>query len=157
MTVTRSVGKARTQSLRDTFHLYFRYPCHHGAITGLRVTSDDLLLFSTGEDGSIFVFSLAAAEPPGGGGAGGIGAKSATNATATAGGGIGGGGGGENRMISLGRPPPGITPPALVHAAEVVQVSLEELEERSHEVVEMRKRLDDMKAENEYLSAPRVF
>ena len=78
----------------------------------------------------------------------------------TGGRGRGAGGGGDARRACSRRQRQAqtatIVAPALVHTAEVVQVSLEELEERSGEVVEMRKRLEDMKSEPSARSTART-
>lgn len=105
---------------------FFEFPAHDGSVAALRIANDDSMVFSAAEDGVIFVFSIDGRSD---------GPRTQMEL---------------NRSVVVGRNDPGILEPMLVHAGDVVQVSLEELEDSAGAVAEMSKRLENQKSENEF-------
>lgn len=112
--------------LRD----YLEFPAHASSIVALRITAEDTLLFSAGEDGVVFVFAVHSS----------LDVQNISNTTLTD----------LNRVALSGRLDSGLAAPSTAHGAEIVQVSLEELEESANAVAEMTKRLENQKSENEF-------
>ena len=113
------------------------YQCHSRAVTRLAITHDDRFLISASEDGTVAIFNATAAAPASGGGN-----SSAVSATA-----------GELSLLTL--PIPLHSPASLPSADSVgwsddVLVSRSSLDDASASLLELRQRVDELSASNEY-------
>lgn len=106
---------------------FIEFPAHDGSIVAMHIANEDSLLFSAAEDGAVFVFSIDIRFD---------GSKIAMQTDL-------------NRPVA-GRGDSSILEPILVQTGDVVQVSLEELEDNAGAVAEMSKRLENQKSENEF-------
>tara|TARA_B100000475_G_scaffold192241_1_gene165834 strand:- start:723 stop:2357 length:1635 start_codon:yes stop_codon:yes gene_type:complete len=114
---------AEDGSLRD----YYEFPAHAGNIIALRIAAEDSLLLSAGDDGVVFVFMVHSN----------IEKQSMPNKT-------------FDVAVLSGKLESALIAPNLAHGADIVQVSLEELEENANAVAEMTKRLENQRSENDF-------
>ena len=114
---------AEDGSLRD----YYEFPAHAGNIIALRIAAEDSLLLSAGDDGVVFVFMVHSNMEK----------QSMPNKT-------------FDVAVLSGKLESALIAPNLAHGADIVQVSLEELEENANAVAEMTKRLENQRSENDF-------